>query len=227
IMGGAMMWYETKLQRSDDNNVEIVENISPLRNSAIPQFLISSQEASGGWNPARFGGKAEFDKAVSAVATLALLESPEPDSATWRSVHRATEFFRASQTPAGFIGDGAPASPQGLASHALVASALLKAYQTGNFPGLFTVVDGAVQFIRDSQKQNGVWCADAGVNRHMTAALAAAADLGWRDNAGRLRRAVAALNGSEVEFTYGWLASASASRAGGEILTRSLSVISP
>lgn len=200
----------------------------PLRDSAIPfsDWLINAQETSGAWNPARFGGNSGFGASVSALAAIALLESPEPGPATWRSLHSATEYFRATQRTSGFAGDGSPTSPQGLASHALVSSALLKAYQTGQFPGLFTVVDGAVQFIRDSQKQDGAWCADAGVNECMTAALAAAAELGWRDTSKHLRRAFAAQNGA-AKFRYDWLASSSAARAGGEILTRSLEVIAP
>jgi hypothetical protein len=197
----------------------------------ISAWLVSAQETGGAWNPARWGGKAEFGTAVSAIAVIALLENSS-DPAAWQSVNSATTYFRAAQTPDGFIGIRAPDKSAGalpssaLASHALAASALLKAYQTGRFPELFTVVDGAVQFVRGAQSSSGVWCADASVNECLASVLATASELGWSDNAGHFRRARAALGGVlDSASRYDWLSSSTALRAGGKVLSESLSAL--
>lgn len=205
---------------------------APIALAAPPasHWLVSAQESGGAWDPARWGGKAEFSTAVSAIAVIALLENI-PDPAAWQSIGNATTYFRAAQTPDGFIGarsplKGAAALPSvALAGHALAASALLKAYQTGRFPELFTVVDGAVQFVRNAQTSSGVWCADPSVNECLVSVLATASELGWRDTAGHCRRALAALGGLDSGSRYDWLSSTTALRAGGKVLAESLTAL--
>ena len=61
-----------------------------------------------------------------------------------------------------------------LHNHAIATGALLRLYETGRFPELFTVVDGAVNYIRVAQEASGGWGDAAGADVWLVDALARA-----------------------------------------------------
>jgi hypothetical protein len=123
-------------------------------------------------------------------------ESREHDAV----VAAAAQAFRATQAADGRL--GGPAG-QSSFNHGIATVALLKLYESGRFPELFTVVDGAVNYIRTTQKSTGGWGGGEGVSADiwMVDALARANVLGWQDKGGHLRRGIRRLETAPAPFS--------------------------
>lgn len=159
---------------------------------AAEDWLLTAQEADGTWDPARWGGSREYRPAVTGFAMMALVR--DGDAAADGAAARAAQALRGMQGRDGRLG-GARA----LHNHAIATGALLRLYETGRFPELFTVVDGAVNYIRVAQEASGGWGDAAGADVWLVDALARAEALGWRDAGGHLRRGLRALGRSGGE----------------------------
>ena len=152
-------------------------------------WLLAAQEADGTWDPARWGGSREYLPAVTGFAMMALVR--DGGAAADDAAARAAQALRAMQGRDGRLGGG-----RTLHNHAIAAGALLRLYETGRFPELFSVVDGAVNYIRVTQDAAGGWgdaAGGAGADVWLVDALGRADALGWRDKGGHLRRGLRAL----------------------------------
>ena len=152
-------------------------------------WLLAAQEADGTWDPARWGGSREYLPAVTGFAMMALVR--DGGAAADDAAARAAQALRAMQGRDGRLGGG-----RTLHNHAIAAGALLRLYETGRFPELFSVVDGAVNYIRVAQDAAGGWgdaAGGAGADVWLVDALGRADALGWRDKGGHLRRGLRAL----------------------------------
>ena len=162
------------------------------------EWLVSAQEADGTWNPAHWGGSAEYIPAVTGFAMMSLVSSE--DGSCDVVVSKAAQAFRAMQATDGRVGTP---SAQSVFNHGIATVALLKLYETGRFPEFFTVVDGAVNHIRETQNFAGGWGGGEGVSADiwMVDALARASVLGWQDKGGHLRRGIRRLETAAAPFS--------------------------
>jgi hypothetical protein len=174
-----------------EHPVVVAQAESPAPEPGPDAWLLKAQEADGTWDPARWGGSREYLPAVTGFAMMALVRDGDGDGAADGAAARAAQALRAMQGRDGRLGGG-----RTLHNHAIAAGALLRLYETGRFPELFSVVDGAVNYIRDSQDADGGWGETAGgaaAGVWLVDALGRADALGWRDKGGHLRRGLRAL----------------------------------
>jgi len=168
------------------------------------QWLVSVQERDGTWNPAHWGGSREYIPAVTGFAMMSLARHDEAELDS--SVADAAQALRAMQTAEGRFG---ATGDRMLFNHGIATVAMLRLYETGRFPELFTVIDGAVNHIRTTQTSSGGWAdgenTQAGI--WLVDALSRASRLGWQDKGGHLRRGIRWLENSSEPFA-GDLASA-------------------
>ena len=162
------------------------------------EWLVSAQEADGTWNPAHWGGSAEYIPAVTGFAMMSLVS--HEGEALDAVVSKAAQAFRTMQAADGRVG---AATERSIFNHGIATVALLKLYETGRFPELFTVVDGAVNHIRETQHATGGWGGGEGVSADiwMVDALARASGLGWQDKGGHLRRGIRRLETAAAPFS--------------------------
>ena len=168
------------------------------------QWLVAAQEGDGTWNPAHWGGSREYIPAVTGFAMMSLASHDEAELDS--SVAAAAQALRAMQTAEGRFG---ATGDRMLFNHGIATVAMLRLYETGRFPELFTVIDGAVNYIRGTQTSSGGWTdgenTQAGI--WLVDALSRASRLGWQDKGGHLRRGLRWLEHSSEPFA-GELASA-------------------
>jgi len=155
--------------------------------------LAASQRPDGSWAP-ESGGEA-LAPAATGLAVLRLAASGDPSFEP--ALQRAAAWLRANQNADGTFGAAAPAGPSAAHNLAIPAVALLRLYESGSYPELFTPIDGAVGAVRArlaaeprgaGVPQGEVWLA---------AALALADSLEWSDaHSGDLRRALLRIDGS-------------------------------
>lgn len=155
--------------------------------------LAASQRPDGSWAP-ESGGEA-LAPAATGLAVLRLAASGDPSFEP--ALQRAAAWLRANQNADGTFGAAAPAGPSAAHNLAIPAVALLRLYESGSYPELFTPIDGAVGAVRArlaaeprgaAVPQGEVWLA---------AALALADSLEWSDaHSGDLRRALLRIDGS-------------------------------
>jgi hypothetical protein len=155
--------------------------------------LASLQRPDGSWAP-ESGGEA-LAPAATGLAVLRLAASGNP--AFEPALQRAAAWLRAQQNADGTFGAVAPSGASAAHNLAIPAVALLRLYESGSYPELFTPIDGAVGAVRArlaaeprgrGVPQGEVWLA---------AALALADSLEWSDaHSGDLRRALLRIDGS-------------------------------
>ena len=155
--------------------------------------LAASQRPDGSWAP-ESGGEA-LAPAATGLAILRLVASGDPSFEP--ALQRAAAWLRANQNADGTFGAAAPAGPSAAHNLAIPAVALLRLYESGSYPELFTPIDGAVGAVRArlaaeprgaGVPQGEVWLASA---------LALADSLEWSDaHSGDLRRALLRIDGS-------------------------------
>ncbi len=182
------------LQKCNVERVAMNDNVE----ISTSEWLISAQESDGTWNPAHWGGSAEYIPAVTGFAMMSLVS--HEGEASDAVVLKAAQAFRAMQTADGRVG---AATERSTFNHGIATVALLKLYETGRFPELFTVVDGAVNHIRETQDSLGGWGGgnEASVDIWMVDALARASVLGWQDKGGHLRRGIRRLETAAAPFS--------------------------
>ncbi|NLB69279.1 MAG: terpene cyclase/mutase family protein [Lentisphaerae bacterium] len=161
---------------AEEQKVEVAES----RMQSTLEFLIASQEIDGMWSPERWGGSAQYATAVTGIAmmSLASLDDANLDN----SAALAAAALRASQTTGGNF--ASVSSEASLLNHAVATVAMLQIYSTGRFPELFTVLDGAVNYIRSRQNAAGGWSEGYGASLWLAHALSLASDAGWQDKGG-------------------------------------------
>ena len=155
--------------------------------------LASLQRPDGSWAP-ESGGEA-LAPAATGLAILRLVASGDPSFEP--ALQRAAAWLRANQNADGTFGAAAPAGPSAAHNLAIPAVALLRLYESGSYPELFTPIDGAVGAVRArlAEEPRGAGVPQGEV--WLAAALALADSLAWSDaHSGDLRRALLRIDGS-------------------------------
>ena len=155
--------------------------------------LASLQRPDGSWAPER-GGEA-LAPAATGLAVLRLAASGDPSFEP--ALQRAAAWLRAQQNADGTFGAIAPSGASAAHNLAIPAVALLRLYESGSYPELFTPIDGAVGAVRArlSAEPRGAGVPQGEV--WLAAALALADSLEWSDaHSGDLRRALLRIDGS-------------------------------
>lgn len=137
--------------------------------------------------------------AAAALAVMHMASAGERDGGEGAAaLERAVSFLRAVQNPDGSFGVAASAGT-GVSDRnlALCAAALLKLYETGRWPELFTPVDGAITAIRERLAALSAAPPREG-EVYLAAALAVADDLEWPDSkSGAMRNALRRFSSSD------------------------------
>ena len=168
-------------------------SIQHSRNESDLRKLAAVQRPDGSWAP-ESGGEA-LVPAATGLAVLRLAASGE--AAYEPALRRAAAWLRANQNADGTFGAAAPAGPSAAHNLAIPAVALLRLYESGSYPELFTPIDGAVGAVRArlSAEPRGAGVPQGEV--WLAAALALADSLAWSDaHSGDLRRALLRIDGS-------------------------------
>lgn len=143
-------------------------------------WLESQQEADGSWNVEKWGARPEFQVALTALSSIAILNSTEVPQSSFRAI----EWLANQQNKDGMFGPKGVGRPfnQSLATLALLHAA-------GNAPSgaLQAPIDAGLKAILRSQISDGGWghYGSAASNSAVTAwhvqALEIAADQGWSE----------------------------------------------
>lgn len=137
-----------------------------------------------------------------AVALLQQLEANEIEATDERFVCLVNELL-SNQHIDGFLGD-VFAGGESSYNHTMATLTLIKLYESGAYPEIFTPLDAALGYIRSNQTELGGWgdvyagSSDIGILN--VAVLGFAQDLGWSDMSGHLRRGLRCL---EVNINAG------------------------
>jgi hypothetical protein len=151
---------------------------------AAAEWLCATQEADGSWSTERWGGRSQFEVALTGLALMALLEAREPSGPVQAAIERATDYLVSRQDAIGRLGpvfDGEPYN-QGIATLALA-----RAFQLRPTESLRGVLGLAVRRISERQHGDGGWgyekSADESSNLSISLwqieALRLAESLGW------------------------------------------------
>ena len=183
VLLGGVWWVHHARGAGRSPSVECAGLANPAE--AAAEWLCATQEADGSWSTERWGGRPQFEVALTGLALMALLEEEHPSDRTRDAVRRATDYLAGRQDEAGRLGpafDGEPYN-QGIATLALA-----RTFQLRPTDSLRVVLDRAVRRIEERQRGDGGWgyenSADAVSNLSISLwqieALRLAASLGWK-----------------------------------------------
>jgi hypothetical protein len=121
-------------------------------------WLIRSQEPSGGWDASKWQGRKEYEVGLTGMALLALVR--QENEATDRTrctstIRRATEYLLRQQDTSGAF--GATTDTARMYNHGIATVALLEAARTDQAPQLRTALIRAIDFIKQQQLDSGGW----------------------------------------------------------------------
>lgn len=119
---------------------------------AARDWLVSTQEPSGEWDPVRWGGAAEFRIALTGLATLALLGDDRPSAE--KAALSAAESLVASQQESGHLG---PPFRDSLYNHAIGCLALVELSRAHPPAGTTSSAARAIEVLVEAQDPRGAW----------------------------------------------------------------------
>jgi hypothetical protein len=146
------------------------------------------QEADGSWDGTKWGARPEFQVALTALPTLAILSS---DTGSDPAAGKALEWLRDQQSASGQFGENGVALPF---NHCLATLTLLTAYQKSESAALKSSIDPALNIILQSQIRDGGWghfrspYGNDVITAWHVKTLELAASLGWHDASPALER---------------------------------------
>lgn len=156
-------------------------------------WLCATQEPDGSWSTTRWGGRPQFEVALTGLSLMALLQGDRTDPRIQASVDKAVNYLMACQDEQGRLG---PVLDAELYNQGIATLALARAYQFRRTDVLRGVLDRALGRIQDRQHGDGGWgyenTADTAANLSITLwqveALRLAGQLGWDSAASRAGR---------------------------------------
>jgi hypothetical protein len=122
------------------------------------EWLLAAQSDDGHWSAAEYGGGAQCDVGVTALAVLALLESGRPESGV--GVERGLAWLVARQrTVAPHVGlvVGDPVGHTFLYDHAIATLALWEARRAGVTAATAGACEAATRIVLEARNADGVW----------------------------------------------------------------------
>ena len=151
----------------------------PLLSMSAIEWLERSQEPSGGFSAARWGGRSEHDVGLTGLAALALLPHREAREASARAI----DSILSRQSPEGRFG---PDVREAAYNHGIATVAVLEGFGAGGGERLREPLNRALSHIRRTQHAGGWGYAGADTEGPNTAAtcwplqaLLRARSLGW------------------------------------------------
>ncbi len=147
-----------------------------------------NQEADGSWDGTKWGARPEFQVALTALPTLAILTSgtgPDP------AAGKALQWLQGRQSTEGLFGENGVALPF---NHCLATLTLLTAYQKTGSAALRSSIDPALKIILQSQIRDGGWghfrspYGNDVITAWHVKTLELAVSLGWNDAQPALER---------------------------------------
>ncbi len=123
---------------------------SPVARAAT--WLVAAQEPAGAWDPARWGGKAEYRVGVSSLVLLALAGANVPGSEA--AVSKGTRFLLENQSEDGLFG---PEFHGTLYNHAIATYALLRTRREANDEPCRHATEKAISYLLEKQSPQGGW----------------------------------------------------------------------
>lgn len=160
---------------------------------AAAAWLCETQEADGSWSTARWGGRPQFEVALTGLSLMALLQEEDRTDAGQAAVDRAVGYLVSQQDDAGRIG---PAFDAELYNQGIATLALVRAYQARRTEALRKVLDKSLVRMESLQNPDGGWgyqnTMDKESNMSMTLwqveALRLAGKAGWESGRERAAR---------------------------------------
>jgi hypothetical protein len=178
--------------------VAVAATSDPHREKALA-WLVANQDSDGSWDVTRWGGSPKFKVALTALSTLALLESASPDDPHLEATVRACEWLASQQSANGTFGPDFQGAPY---NHAMATMALLHLQRIDPENARKASLDRALAAIAHRQLADGAWGyqslplrGDHSITEWNLAALEEATHAGWSDLGDRAARAQAWMSG--------------------------------
>ena len=177
---------------------------------AAVAWLCETQEADGSWSTARWGGRPQFEVALTGLSLMALLQEEEKTGAGQAAIDRAVGYLVSQQDDTGRLG---PAFDAELYNQGIATLALARAYQARRTEALRKVLDKSLARMESLQNADGGWgyqnTMDKASNMSLTLwqveALRLAGKAGWvtgRDRAARGLRWMTRMVSRNGSFGY-------------------------
>lgn len=204
-----------------DRNLDEAKAFTQV-DSAI-DWLASHQEPDGSWAPKVVGGKEAFRPALTALGMMAIGRHAQERRSD--AIKNAVDALRSMQQSDGSFNSDRQTQ---LYNHAFATYALIE-HAKNNGAGLDEIIAEAIAFSVANQNPYGAWdyqkdgFGNAALTLWQVSLLIEANKLGWRDNDGALRRAVAWLKRESAKGVFDYrqtLDRQHASASGGIILTQ-------
>jgi hypothetical protein len=157
-------------------------------------WLCSQQEADGSWNAEKWGGNQNFQVALTALPTIAIIRSHPSTPERAAVAARAVEWLCAQQSDDGTFGPENLGIPY---NHSIATLALLHAYGQNHDPALKRPIDIAVAAMVHAQSRDGGWgwrgavSSDRTITGWHVEALRLAHELGVKNSRNALDRGIA------------------------------------
>lgn len=178
---------------SGESGTPSVATSDPHREKALA-WLVANQEANGSWDVTRWGGSPKFQVALTALSTLALLESAPAGDPRLEAAARAGAWLTSQQSADGTFGPAFQGAPY---NHAMATMALLHLHRLAPGNSTKETLDRAIVAITHRQFADGAWGyqslpfrGDHSITEWNLAALEQAGRDGWsglQDRAARAR----------------------------------------
>ena len=173
-------------------NLASVATSDPHREKAIA-WLLANQDSDGSWDVTRWGGSPKFQVALTALSTLALLESAPSGDTSLEAARRACAWLASQQSANGTFGPSFQGAPY---NHAMATMALLHFNRLAHDEMRKTTLDRAIAAIVHRQFADGAWGyqslpfrGDHSITEWNLAALEQAGRDGWSGLEARATRA--------------------------------------
>jgi len=168
--------------------------------AAATVWLCERQEPDGAWSTARWGGRPQFEVALTGLSLMALLQGGDTSGRVSSAVDRAVDYLVGCQHEDGRFG---PAFDAELYNQGIATLALARAFQARKTEALRTALDRAVGRIVALQHADGGWgyenTADRASNLSITLwqveALRLGGHLGWETGRARAERGMRWMTG--------------------------------
>ncbi len=150
------------------------------------EWLLLTQDKSGKWNPAEWGGREEYTIGLSAMALLSMIRNPDFSGQNPSAIRNAIQYLIGQQTKNGLFGQEFSGK---MYNHGIAATALLEAYTLMKDPVMENPIHQALSYIQSQQLSSGGWGywnipggqANTSISVWQLHALLRAHQLGWNN----------------------------------------------
>jgi len=156
VLGGALFW-QTRSGLSPERAGRAAPAASAQVVSEALAWLASVQSENGAWNPAAWGGRQDYETALTGLTLLTFLRHADVAPPNLRdATRRGMRHLLSQQRADGGFG---PRAAGHMYNHGIATAALLEARRQGLAADAHseTALRAALAFLGDQQHQNGGW----------------------------------------------------------------------